>query len=182
MMRSFCQWLLARLGWRVTGQLPEFQFVMIVGPHSSNWDFIIGIIARFAVGRNIHFIGKHQLFIPPWGWLFRAMGGYPVNRAKANNLVESAVELYASNPEFCLALAPEGTRSAVTRWKTGFYHIAKKAKVPIVCVGLDFGLKQVQLQAPIATSDDMSADMNRLLDYFRSVTPKYPKDIPSYQD
>ncbi|GLS82075.1 1-acyl-sn-glycerol-3-phosphate acyltransferase [Paraferrimonas haliotis] len=181
MMRRFCNWLLKCIGWQVTGSIPPQQFIMIVGPHSSNWDFIIGIIARFAVGRKINFIGKHQLFIPPWGWLFSALGGYGVNRKKNNKIVGTAVELYRSNPEFCLALAPEGTRSPVTRWKMGFYHIAKEARVPIICVGLDFKLKQIQIQPPFHCSDDMQADIRQLLEYFRTVSPKYPKTIPDYE-
>lgn len=125
MFTHLCRWLLKISGWQIQGQLPsQAKYIVIVAPHTSNWDFIIGVLARGALNTRIHFLGKHQLFIPPWGWFFRAIGGSPVDRRKNNNLVDAAVQLFATQPDYKLALAPEGTRSPVTRWKCGFYHIA----------------------------------------------------------
>jgi 1-acyl-sn-glycerol-3-phosphate acyltransferase len=181
MFQRFCQWLMQRLGWRLSGSLPVCsQYLIIVGPHTSNWDFIIGVIARGALGERIHFLGKHQLFLPPWGWFFRAIGGSPVDRRKANNLVDAVGLLFEADKDFKLALAPEGTRSPVTRWKMGFYHIAVKAKVPIVCVGLDFGHKQIVIDAPREPSADMVQDMDGILSFFRSIEGRHPKVIPDY--
>ncbi|WP_153912928.1 lysophospholipid acyltransferase family protein [Shewanella sp. TC10] len=175
-------WLLKIMGWQFEGNVSaDGQFIMVVGPHTSNWDFIIGIIARSALGMNIHFLGKHQLFIPPWGWFFKWLGGSPVDRRKNNNMVDAAVQLFETNSQYKLALAPEGTRSAVTRWKTGFYHIAVKAKVPIVTVGLDFARKTIVLNTPMNTSDDMTTDMNAIMDFFRGITGHHPKVIPAYE-
>lgn len=95
MFQSLCKAILKLSGWTIDGRLPEApQYIAIVGPHTSNWDFIVGVLARGALGQKIHFLGKHQLFIPPWGWLFRAIGGTPVDRRKSNNLVDAAAQLF----------------------------------------------------------------------------------------
>ncbi|MFC1519510.1 lysophospholipid acyltransferase family protein [Pseudomonadota bacterium] len=181
MFSKFCLWLLAINGWKLDGQVAaDEQFIMVVGPHTSNWDFIVGIIARFAIGVKIHFLGKHQLFIPPWGWFFKALGGSPVDRRKNNNMVDAVVQLFNDDNQYKLALAPEGTRSAVTRWKTGFYHIATKAKVPIITVGLDFKTKSIVINQPLHPSGDVATDMNRILDFFRNINGRHPKVIPHY--
>ncbi|MGL4475063.1 MAG: lysophospholipid acyltransferase family protein [Shewanella sp.] len=181
MVYQFCRWLMKISGWSFEGAPPAInQYIMIVGPHTSNWDFIIGVIARGALNTKINFLGKHQLFIPPWGWFFKAIGGSPVDRRKNNNLVDSAAQLFANHPHYKLALAPEGTRSPVTRWKTGFYHIATKAKVPIVAVGLDFSRKKIVIAAPLMPSDNQAQDINQLLDFFRTINGCKPKLIPKY--
>ncbi|MBM7071096.1 lysophospholipid acyltransferase family protein [Shewanella sp. 202IG2-18] len=183
MLVSLISWIFHKMGWRIEGELPPIdKYILIAAPHTSNWDFIIAVMAKFIVREDIHFLGKHQLFIPPWGWLFRALGGSPVNRNKNNNLVETAVHEFDVRNAYKLALAPEGTRSAVTRWKTGFYHIAQKANVPIVCIGLDFKNKAIIIQSPFEASGQMNDDMNLILDFFRSVNGKYPKVIPDFFD
>ncbi|QFU25012.1 lysophospholipid acyltransferase family protein [Shewanella eurypsychrophilus] len=181
MFQVFCKFILKLSGWKISGSLPtDHQFLAIVGPHTSNWDFVIGVLARGALGAKINFLGKHQLFIPPWGWFFKAVGGTPVDRRKSNNLVDGVVQLYHSNPNFSLALAPEGTRSPVKRWKTGFYHIATKAQVPIVTVGLDFGHKTVVIPEGFQTTDDMQHDMNKIIDFYRSINGRHQKVIPDF--
>ena len=181
MFTSFCLGLLKILGWKLDGQLDNNkQCVLIVGPHTSNWDFIIGIIARGALGTKIHFLGKHQLFIPPWGWLFRAMGGSPVDRRKHNNLVDAVVQLFKQDPHYKLALAPEGTRSSVARWKSGFYHIALKANVDIVPIGLDFQRKAIVIATPLRPTGNIEVEMNQLMDFYRTIHGCHPKEIPHY--
>lgn len=181
MFHRFCSWLLAKLGWHFDGQLNPYKpCIIIVGPHTSNWDFIIGIIARGALNTRIHFLGKHQLFIPPWGWLFKAMGGSPVDRRKHNNLVDAAVQHFNQHPNYKLALAPEGTRSPVTRWKTGFYHIAIKADVNIVPVGLDFGKKTIIIAPALKPTGNIEVEMNQLMDFYRTINGRHQKHIPDY--
>ncbi|MCH1930437.1 lysophospholipid acyltransferase family protein [Shewanella sp. A25] len=181
MFTYLCRWILRITGWRFDGELPnQNKYIVIVAPHTSNWDFIIGVLARGALNTRIHFLGKHQLFIPPWGWFFRAIGGSPVDRRKNNNLVDSAVQLFETEPKYKLALAPEGTRSPVTRWKSGFYHIAHKADVPIVCVGLDFSRKAIVIRAPLAASGNIAQDMAVILDFHRSIKGRHPKLIPDF--
>ncbi|MGL4579892.1 MAG: lysophospholipid acyltransferase family protein [Shewanella xiamenensis] len=180
MFTHLCRWLLKISGWQIQGELPnQAKYIVIVAPHTSNWDFIIGVLARGALATRIHFLGKHQLFIPPWGWFFRAIGGSPVDRRKNNNLVDSAVQLFATQSEYKLALAPEGTRSPVTRWKCGFYHIATKAQVAIVPVGLDFARKAVIIRAPLQPTD-IEQDMAEILCFYRSIKGRHPKVIPDY--
>lgn len=181
MFSKFCRWLMKLTGWQFEGELPtNGRYIIIVGPHTSNWDFIIGVIARGALSQNIHFLGKHQLFLPPWGWFFKAMGGSPVDRRKNNNLVDAVAKLFAEDDQYKLALAPEGTRSEVKRWKTGFYHIAKKAQVPIIPIGFDFGRKTIVITQPHAPGDNMVADMNQLMQFFRTIKGKKPKVIPDF--
>ena len=181
MFQYFCKFILKLSGWKISGSLPmDHQFIAILGPHTSNWDFIVGLLARGALGAKVNFLGKNQLFIPPWGWFFKAMGGTPVDRSKSNNLVDAVVQLYQSNPNFSLALAPEGTRSPVTRWKTGFYHIASKAGVPIVTIGLDFGTKTVIIPEGAPTTDDMQEDMDKIISFYRSINGRHPKVIPNF--
>ncbi|WP_137224285.1 lysophospholipid acyltransferase family protein [Shewanella sp. MEBiC00475] len=181
MFYTLCSGLLRVMGWKFEGQLDTTQpCVMIVGPHTSNWDFVIGILARSALNTRIHFLGKHQLFIAPWGWLFRAMGGSPVDRRKHNNLVDAAAQLFQQNPNYKLALAPEGTRSPVNRWKSGFYHIAVKSEVNIVPVGLDFGRKTIVLAPPMVPTGNIEVDINQLMDFYRTIKGCHPKAIPIY--
>ncbi|MGI2260992.1 lysophospholipid acyltransferase family protein [Shewanella sp. GXUN23E] len=181
MFSTFCRWLMKLTGWQFEGQLPPSgKYIVIVGPHTSNWDFIVGVMARGAMAINIHFLGKHQLFIPPWGWLFKALGGSPVDRRKNNNLVDAVAQLFANDPQYKLALAPEGTRSEVKRWKTGFYHIARQANVDIYPVGLDFGRKKVVISQPLHPSGNMVAEMNQLMDFFRTIKGQKPKVIPDF--
>lgn len=181
MLQTFCKTILKFAGWKIDGALPtEPQYIAIVGPHTSNWDFILGVLARGALGHEIHFLGKHQLFIPPWGWFFKAIGGTPVDRRKSNNLVDAVAQLFKHDPNFKLALAPEGTRSAVKRWKTGFYHIAVAAKVPIVTVGLDFDNSRVVIPPTIAPTGDIEQDMNTILSFYRTIKGRHPKVIPNY--
>ncbi|MCL1124041.1 lysophospholipid acyltransferase family protein [Shewanella surugensis] len=182
MFQKFFYHLLKLIGWDFVGELPKQpQYVIIVAPHTSNWDFIIGLIARNALGEQIYFLGKHQLFIPPWGWFFRAFGGAPVDRNKCNNLVEGATLLFKNNPNFKLALTPEGTRGKVSRWKTGFYHIANQAKVPIVTVGFDFSLKKVIIADGISPSGNIETDMEKILHFHRSIKGFHPKEIPDFK-
>ena len=140
-MRTLSSFIYYRLlGWKLVGSFPEVsQCVVIVAPHTSWVDFIIGLLVRSIVGKEVHFIGKHSLFKPPFGWLFRWLGGTPIDRSKNQDTVASTVEIFKRKEVFRLALSPEGTRKKVETWKTGFYYIAKQAGVPVVMVALDFG-------------------------------------------
>ena len=183
MFQFLCKMLLKLINWQVEGTLPDApQYIAIVGPHTSNWDFIIGIIVRGALGQKIHFLGKLQLFKPPWGWFFKAIGGTPVDRHMNNKLVDAVAQIFKSNHEFTLALAPEGTRSPVKRWKTGFYHIAIAAQVPIVMIGLDFIRKTLVIIPPLEISGNLEKDMTVILDFYRSIKGRHPKAIPAFNE
>jgi 1-acyl-sn-glycerol-3-phosphate acyltransferase len=151
------------LGWRVTGNFPRLaRFVVIVAPHTSNWDFVVGIAAKLALGLRVTFLGKDSLFRFPLGVLMRFWGGVPIDRSASNDVVRSLVDEFARREKLVLAIAPEGTRTRVDRWRTGFYHIAHAARLPIVTVALNFGAKEIQIGAPFTTTGDANADIDAL--------------------
>jgi 1-acyl-sn-glycerol-3-phosphate acyltransferase len=138
------------MGWRIEGEFPNIpKLVMIVAPHSSNWDFPVGLAAKFALGLHARWLGKHTLFWGPAGPLFRALGGIPVNRSKPHNVVDDTVREFARNEGITLAITPEGTRKRVAEWKTGFWHISSKADAPMLPIILDWGEKVLRIGEPI---------------------------------
>lgn len=171
------RWLFYRLGWAINGAMPSHKkYVIAVAPHTSSWDFVIGVLARSALGiYNARYLGKSQLFKPPFGWFFRMTGGTPVDRSGSHDVVEQVVNIFNAHDEFILALAPEGTRQKVTKLRTGFYFIAKGAGVPIVPVGFDFAKKQIVIGELLFPSDNFDADMAKLLGFYRSITGKIPE-------
>lgn len=180
-MQKISRFIFKLLGWTIVGELPqEKKYVVIVAPHTSNWDLIICLCARFAVGVKINFLAKHQLFFFPLGNLLRAMGGTPVDRSKKSNKVEQAVELFRQSDELKLGLAPEGTRSPVKRWKEGFYHIACKAGIPIVMIGPDYASKEIRIHEPFWPTGDIKKDFVTIVAFFRSIKGYRPKEIPDY--
>lgn len=154
----------------------EKKFIMIVGPHTSSKDFYIGVMARsIAQIEYVKFLGKIELFKFPVGIILQAMGGYPVDRSKNNNLVDSVVDIFNSKESFAIALAPEGTRQKVKKLRSGFYHIAEKAGIPIVMVGFDFRRKTVSIQEPFWPTDNPKADMEFIWNYYTGVTGEKPE-------
>jgi len=167
------------LGWKLVGNFPKNlkKYVIIAAPHTSWQDFPIGILARNTSGIKINFIGKDSLFKGPFGFIFRSLGGTPVDRSQSNNLVDAIVDVFNSKEEFRLALLPEGTRKKVERWKTGFYYIAKGAKVPIVMATLDFGKKQVKISEPYYPTDDIQKDFEYFKSFYIGVLGKKPEQF-----
>jgi 1-acyl-sn-glycerol-3-phosphate acyltransferase len=170
-LRALGLFILRRAGWEFAGQMPNIpKFVAIVAPHTSNWDFPIGLAAKWALGFDAHWWGKHSLFYPPLGWFMRANGGIPVVRSNKNNAVERTVELARSSERFALALSPEGTRRKVPEWRSGFWHVAKGADIPICCVALDWEHKRVRLGPTVtADEDDPSAGIARIRALYRGI-------------
>jgi len=179
MIKSLFRFIFCTLmGWKTKGNAPKEikKYIIIVAPHTSNWDFIIGILARPLLEINhVKFIGKSQLFKPPYGWIFRKLGGYPVDRTKSNNLVEAVVNIYNEKEEFAIAIAPEGTRKYVGKLKTGFYHIAIGAKIPIVTAGFDFPTKTVIVNSPFYPTGNLDSDMLEIMDQFKEIRGKHPE-------
>jgi 1-acyl-sn-glycerol-3-phosphate acyltransferase len=167
------------LGWKLVGDFPKGikKYVVIAAPHTSWQDFPIGILARNTSGIKINFIGKNSLFKGPFGFFFRSLGGTPVDRSKSNNLVDAIVDIFNSKDMFRLALSPEGTRKKTAKWKTGFYYIAKGAKVPIVMATLDFKNKQVKISEPYYTTDDKEKDFKYFKSFFTPEMAKKPNQF-----
>lgn len=151
---------------------------MAVAPHTSMWDVVVGFAAR----NHLHithakFLGKKELFKGPVGWLLRKLGGTPVDRQSQHGVVEQVAAFFENNDRFLLALAPEGTRKRVNVLRSGFYHIAKRAQVPILPVALDFKNKQVVIGEPFYAEDE-EADMKKILAFFAAHPGKHPeKDL-----
>ena len=165
-------------GWKLEGGVPdEPKFVIIVAPHTSNWDFIVGVAALFAIGFNISFLGKHTLFKWPLGIFMRWLGGIPVERTERRDRVAESVAAFNANEQLILAIAPEGTRKLVPKWKTGFYHVADGAGVPIVPVAFDYGSKTVRLGAPFRTTGNIEVDMPELKKFFVGVVARHPENF-----
>ena len=164
------------LKWKLLGDFPDIpKCVIIVAPHTSWVDFIIGLLVRKIVGFRINFIGKKSLFAPPFGWIFRTLGGTPVDRQKNEDTVASVARIFQQRDEFRLALSPEGTRKKVSKWRTGFYYIAKSSKVPMVMVAFDFGKKEVKISEPVYTTANKQADFEGYYKFYEGVRGKIPE-------
>jgi len=162
--------------WKIVNDFPDLKkYIIIAAPHTSWQDFPIAIMSKFIKSAKINYIGKASLFKPPFGFLFRWLGGSPVDRSKSNDRVQAIVDLFDSHEQYVLAISPEGTRKKVEKWKTGFYYIAKGAKVPIVMATLDFKHKEMKISDPYYLTDDMKADFKCFYQYFDGVEGKKPE-------
>lgn len=159
----FCGALLRLFGWRVILVRPPLpKALVIVYPHTSNWDFVVGILARSAIAIPIGFVGKDTLFRPPFGRLFRALGGIPVNRRQRTGFVDGLVEAFGTTGRLYLAIAPEGTRSKIDHWKSGFYRVAVAAKVPLGLAFIDYSRREIGIEHWLTLSGDEAADLARI--------------------
>jgi 1-acyl-sn-glycerol-3-phosphate acyltransferase len=162
--------LLALFGWRVDGEFPDRpKMVAIVAPHTSNWDFVVGILAVFALGLRVRFLGKHTLFKPPLGWLMRWLGGAPVVRDAPQGAVGDAAEMIAREDKVLLGIAPEGTRKRGTPWRSGFYNIALAAQVPILPAAFDYARKSLRLFPLFEPTGNYEADLIRLQSHYTGI-------------
>ena len=164
------------LGWKTVGKFPKLnKCVVAVVPHTSWLDFFLGLLVRRVINEEINFIGKKSLFKPPFGWYFRWMGGAPIDRSKSSDTVTAITNIFNEKEVFRLALSPEGTRKKVEKWKTGFYYIAKAAKVPIVLVAFDYGKKEIKFSEPQIPSENMNEDFKTYIAFFKGSVGKIPE-------
>ena len=163
------------LGWKLVGDFPKYlkKYVVIAAPHTSWKDFPIAILARNSSGEKVNFIGKNSLFKGPFGFIFRSLGGTPVDRSKSSNMVDAIIQIFDNKEEFRLGISPERTRKKVIKWKTGFYFIAKGAKVPIVMATLDFENKEIKFSEPYDITDDKEKDFKHFHNFFKGVKGKH---------
>lgn len=161
--------VLKAMGWRFEGTVPDRpRVVTIVAPHTSNWDFVVGLAAAFALGLRFRFLGKDTLFRPPLGWFMRWAGGIPVDRQAPEGLVDATAASLRDCPALFLAIAPEGTRRRVDRWKTGFWRIARATDACVWPVAFDWSRRVVALGPPFDVSADMDADLLKLQSGFKA--------------
>lgn len=165
------------MGWSIKGSFDKkiLKTVVIVVPHTSWHDFYVGVFTRKILNTQINYVGKKELFDSPLGWYFKWMGGEPIDRQSKQNKVEQIVNIFNSNNEFRLAIAPEGTRKKVDQWKSGFYYIAQSAKVPITPVSFDYKTKTVKIGAPFYTSGNYEKDLVTLRSFYKGVVGKVPE-------
>ncbi len=160
-------WLFRRGGWTVVGRAPPMRKAVLIGaPHTSNWDFVVFLGVTHAFGIGPRFMGKSSLFRWPLTRFMRDMGGAPVDRSASRNAVEQTIEAFAAHDDFHLVIAPEGTRGGANAWKTGFYHIALGAGVPIVPGHIDYDKRVAGLGDPIIPTGDYAADMARIAAFY----------------
>jgi 1-acyl-sn-glycerol-3-phosphate acyltransferase len=157
-------------GWQVVGEKPAFKnYVLIVAPHTSNWDFPAGVSTAFMLGLNPFWMGKDALFRFPHGFIFSLLGGVAIDRSRSHNMVASSIRQLKDSEEFCLVITPEGTRSLTEGWKTGFYHIAHGAGVPLVLGFIDGATKRIGLGTTIVLTGDMDADFAQCAAFFKPI-------------
>jgi 1-acyl-sn-glycerol-3-phosphate acyltransferase len=175
-VRLFGRALLALLGWRVEGEVPDLpKFVIAVAPHTSNWDFVVGAGAMFALDLRLAFIGKHTLFRGPFAPVLRWMGGLPVDRSSPHGLVGESINAFARTERRILVIAPQGTRKPVPRFKSGFLHIARGAGVPVVLAALDYGRRVVRLGPAFTVGEDIEGERARIEAHFAPIRGKRPR-------
>ena len=166
--------ILGAMGWRIVGRLPNApRVVLAVAPHTSNIDGLIGISAIQSLRVQVRFMGKHTLFEGRLGRLMYWLGGIPVNRDSARDVVDQTTAVMRETP-FWLGLAPEGTRTGAKRWKTGFYRIAEQMAVPIVVLGFCYRRRQVRIVDCFLPTGDMDADMARMVASLADIVPRKP--------
>ena len=172
--RRTCRALLRTAGWSLVGEFPDTsKLVLIAAPHSSWWDGIWGLLIKVAIGADVHFMGKQELFRGPLGGALRAVGGVPIDRGAGKGVVEQMIDQFHQRDQLWLGIAPEGTRKPVKRWKSGFWHIARDAGVPIFPVAFHYPDKTIQLGPLFDTSADMAADIARLRAWYAPFKGKY---------
>ncbi|MCH7549879.1 MAG: lysophospholipid acyltransferase family protein [Candidatus Krumholzibacteriota bacterium] len=176
MGKWLARWILERAGWKIdSGAPPEKRFVLVCAPHTSNWDFLYFILIITFVGVKISWIGKHVLFAPPLGWIMRRLGGIPVERRLRGDVVSRMTRIFAEREEFALAIAAEGTRSRTSHWRSGFYHIARAANVPVVPGYLDYSRRRGGFGPAIYLTGDIPHDMDGFREFFADKVGRHPE-------
>ncbi len=173
LMHWLSRLVLHLLGWRVEGGPPAAEkCVLIAAPHTSNWDFPLALMVCFALRISVYWMGKASLFPPIVGGVMRWLGGIPVNRKRAGNLVQSTVSAFNGQQRLTVIVCPEGTRSQVAAWKTGFYHMAQGAGVPIALGYLDFTRKLAGTDHLFYPSGDIAKDLPAIQAFYAGITGK----------
>jgi len=177
MFSWLCRKIFHMWGWKIEGTIPNHlpKKLYVVVPHTSNWDFPVGILMKFAFNMEVGFIAKNSLFKWPYGWIFRALGGIPVNRKKTQGFKEAIIETIHSQERFCTAIAPEGKRGKANKLKSGFYYIAKGAGIPIVYVKFDWKNMVVAYDSPKEPEANIKLEIEYANGFFHGTEGKVPE-------
>ena len=181
MLRVLSKLILKIIRWRVIGALPQEhkKYVLIVAPHTSNWDFILFVLAVSVLRLKPSVLIKSTLFVGPLGWFLRYCGAIPVNRKQASSLVNYIADIYAEREEFILIITPEGTRSANPNWKLGFHHVATTAEVPILIVYVDSAIRTIGIEGLMEPTNDVDADLVKIKTFFDGKSGLRPNNYAS---
>ena len=178
-MRWLYAWIFKHLGWRVIDRenLPNAsKYILLVAPHTSNWDFLVGVGARAEIRFYPRYLAKKELFIWPLGWLFRRLGGYPVERKNKTNFVEQLKDIFNRKDSFILTITPEGTRSFNPNWRTGFFYLAQQTGVPIVPVAFDYSRKEVVIGEAKHAEGQVEPFIQELKTWYSQFKGKLPEN------
>ncbi len=171
--RTIARAVLAIAGWRIEGEIPNLpKLIFIGGPHTSAWDMVLGMVANWGLGIEIHWLAKQSIFHGPRGIFFRWLGGIPVNRRVSQGLVGQMAAEYNCRDKYLLVIMPEGTRARGGQWKTGYYRIAMDTGLPIVPVVIDYGHKAIVFEQHLTPSGNIIGDMNKLQSLFVGIQGK----------
>lgn len=178
MKKILCQLYLKLLNWKIVGELPKNikKGILLVAPHTSNWDFLIGRPACIVIDLKPKILIKKEAFFFPLSYILKKFGGIPINRQEKGDLVKNIVSLFNQTDELFLTITPEGTRKRVTKWKTGFYHFAKEAKVPIIFGFLDYKKKETGFAHTFYVTGNFEEDMKKIAKFCNTITPKHPQN------
>ena len=177
-IKTIFRWLalliLKLKGWKITGERPAIKkYVMIAAPHTTNWDFFYGLLMILYFKSEVHWMGKKQIFRFPFGWLMKWFGGVPVDRSRSNNLVQAVVDEFNKSESLVITVPPEGSRSKVDSWKTGFYYIAAGAGVPILLAFLDYDKKTGGYGTLFMPTNDIESDMIKIRGFYKDIRGKH---------
>ena len=168
--------LLRSAGWRIVLAQPvPAKCVVVFYPHTSNWDFIVGLLTKWAIGLQIRWVGKDSMFVPPLSALFRRWGGIPVNRRERTGFIAQMQAAFAADDEFRLTIAPEGTRDRADHWKSGFWHLARAANVPVALAFIDYARREIGFGGHVDLSNDPHADIARMAEFYAGKTARWPE-------
>ena len=177
---NLSRFVLKLFGWRVIkNDVKEKSYVIVAVPHTSNWDFVIARLGVSSVGIPQKVLMKKEMFLFPFGYLFKALGAMPIDRKGSIKMVDYIIQLFKEKDNFIFSISPEGTRGYVEKWKTGFYHIAIKANVPLVFGRLDYGKKVLEFSKAFYPTGDFSKDFIEIINYFKEAKGRFPEKFNS---
>ncbi len=177
-LRRLALAILRIAGWRVEGTAPAIvKYVLIGAPHTSNWDFVLALLAKAALDLRFRWVGKDSLFRWPFGGLMRWLGGIPVNRRARNQFTDFLVKQFRESRELVVVITPEGTRSRTEHWRSGFYYLALHAGVPLVLGFVDYRRKTLGIGPTLTLTGDMEADMAPIREFYAGKQGLYPQKM-----
>jgi 1-acyl-sn-glycerol-3-phosphate acyltransferase len=173
-MKKFSRFFLGKNGWKIVHdiQIPD-KCVICMAPHTSNWDFLWGLLFGYALELHAHFLMKREWFYFPMGLLMKSLGGIPVDRKRKTSLTDTMIFLFKQSSIFRLAIAPEGTRQFTKEWKKGFYFIANKAEVPIVITFIDYKTKSIGFASVFYPTGDYAKDIPQIQAFYKGIEGKF---------